>query len=117
MKSKRNLVAAAPSLALALLALSLTVGGSLVRAEEPEAAPSSLQNIVLDPIASIVAGIEERLAGIEATVMAFAGSFTSAHITTQTLCVADDSGAKTCITKAQLDALLKQLPQVSEISV
>jgi hypothetical protein len=107
MKSKRNSVVTG----LALLALSLTVGGSLVRAEEPEAA--SLQNIAFDPIAKIVAGIEQRLAGIETTVMAYAKSFASERISTQQLCVSDAGGAETCISKAQLDALLKILPEVS----
>jgi hypothetical protein len=110
MKSKRNSVVAG----LALLALSLTVGGSLVRAEEPEAA--SLQNIVFDPITKIVDGIEERLAGLETTVMAYAKSFASERIVTQQLCISDASGAETCISKAQLDALLEILPQVSHAS-
>src|ERR1700680_4121035 len=97
---------------LALLAASLTVGGSLVRAEEPEAASSALHNIVFEPIAKAVQGLEQRIGGLETSVMAFAASFTSAHITTQQLCVFDDSGgAPTCITKAQLDALLKRLPE------
>jgi hypothetical protein len=97
MKSKRN------GLGLALLALSLSFGGSLVRAEEPA---SPFENIVSDPLAKVVQTIELRLAGVEATMMAFAGSFSSDHITTQRLCVSDGSG-ETCITRAQLDALLK----------
>jgi hypothetical protein len=110
MKSKRNSVVAG----LALLALSLTVGGSLVRAEEPEVA--SLQNIVFEPITKIVDGIEQRLAGLETTVMAYAKSFASLRIVTQQLCISDASGAETCISKAQLDALLEILPQVSHAS-
>src|SRR2546430_710883 len=38
-------------------------------------------------------------------------SFGSQRITTRRLCVSDDSGAQTCITKEQLDALLKRIPQ------
>jgi hypothetical protein len=110
MKSKRNSVVAG----LALLALSLTFGGSLVRAEEPEAA--SLQNILFEPMTKIVDGIGQRLVALETTVMTYAKSFTSEHISTPQLCVSDASGAETCIDKAQLDALLKMLPQVSHAS-
>jgi hypothetical protein len=113
MKSKRNSLAG-PILSLALLALPFTFGGA-VHAADPEG--STLQNIVFEPLTKIVDGIEQRLASLEATVIAFAGSFTSAHITTQQLCVADDGGEKTCITKAQLDALLKQLPQITKAMV
>jgi len=105
MKSKRN------GLGLALLALALSFGGSLVRAEEPA---SPFENIVSDPLAKVVRTIELRLAGVEATMMAFAGSFSSDHITTQRLCVSDGSG-ETCITKAQLDALLKLQVQVGQV--
>ncbi len=104
MKSKRN------GLGLALLALSLSFGGSLVRAEEPA---SPFENIVSDPLAKVVQTIELRLAGLEATMMAFAGSFSSDHITTRRLCVSDGSG-ETCITKAQLDALLKLQVQLGQ---
>jgi hypothetical protein len=45
--------------------------------------------------------------------MAYAKSFSSDRIATQQLCVSDASGAETCISKAQLDALLKILPEVS----
>jgi hypothetical protein len=116
MKSNRNSLAAGHRgiVGLALLALAFAAGGSAVRAAAPEAAPSTLQNIVLDPIAQIVIGVERRIADIEATVAAFAESFTSARIVTQQLCVADGSGAQTCITKAQLDALLKGAVQVNQ---
>ena len=104
MKSKRN------GLGLALLALSLSFGGSLVRAEETA---SPFENFVSDPLAKVVQTIELRLAGVEATMMAFAGSFSSDHITTQRLCVSDGSG-ETCITRAQLDALLKLQVQLGQ---
>jgi len=104
MKSKRN------GLGLALLALSLSFGGSLVRAAEPA---SPFENIVSDPLAKVVQTIELRLAGVEATMMAFAGSFSSDHITTRRLCVSDGSG-ETCITRAQLDALLKLQVQLGQ---
>ena len=50
--------------------------------------------------------VEARLAVLETSVAQFAGSFASRQITAQELCVADQGGAQTCITKAQLDALL-----------
>jgi hypothetical protein len=111
MMSRRNSMIAGGCnmLGLVLLALSATAGGSAVRAENP----SALQNIVFEPITKIVLGIEQRLADLETTVAAFAGSFTSERIVAQQLCVADGSGAQTCITKAQLDALLKGAVQVS----
>src|SRR3982074_2725996 len=116
MKSKRKLVGPCGTFGLALIALSLTLGRSPVRAEEPDAA-SPVQNIVSDPIVSdpvakAVQTVELRLVGVEATVMSFAGSFSSDHITTELLCVSDGSG-ETCITKAQLDALLKLQAQLS----
>src|SRR5258705_10604057 len=54
----------------------------------------------------VVHAVEARLASLETTVASFAGSFASRQITAQELCIADQSGAQTCITKAHLDALL-----------
>jgi len=115
MKSNRTSLAAGRRgiVGLALLAFSFTAGGSAVRAADPETS-STLQNVVIDPIANIVMGIERRLAGLETAVTAFAGSFTAERIVAQQLCVADGSGAQTCITKAQLDALLKGAVEVSQ---
>ena len=92
---------------LALLALSATAGGSAVRAEDP----STLQGNVLE---KIVLGIEQRVADLGASVAAFADSFTTKRIVTQELCVADGSGAQTCITKAQLDALIRGAMQTGQ---
>ncbi len=111
MKSKWNslLVGSCNVFGLALLALSATAGGSAVRADDP----STLQSIVSEPLTRIVLGIEQRLAGLEASVSAFADSFTAKRIVAEQLCVADGSGAQTCITKAQLDALLKTAVQTA----
>jgi hypothetical protein len=92
---------------LALLALSATAGGSAVRAGDP----STLQSTVLE---KIVSGLEQQVANLEASMAAFADSFTTKRIVTQELCVADGSGAQTCITKAQLDALLRGAAQVGQ---
>jgi len=95
---------------LALLVLSATAGGSVVRAADP----STLQHVVFDPIAEIVMAIEQRVAELETTVAAFATSVTSERIVAQQLCIADAGGAQTCVTKAQLDALLKGAAQINQ---
>src|SRR3954452_12136055 len=61
----------------------------------------------------VVDAVEARLANLESTVASFAGSFSSRQITSQELCIADQSGAQTCITKAQLDALLVGMARTS----
>lgn len=112
MKSKWNslLVGSCNVFGLALLALSATAGGSVVRADDP----STLQSIVGEPLVKIVLGIEQRVADLEASVAAFADSFTAKRIVAEQLCVTDGSGAQTCITKAQLDALLKTAVQAGQ---
>jgi hypothetical protein len=92
---------------LALLALSATAGGSAVRADDP----STLQSTVFE---KIVSGLEQQVANLGASVAAFADSFTARRIVAQELCVADSSGAQTCITKAQLDALLRGATQLGQ---
>ena len=97
---------------IALVALAFSIGGSyVVRAEQPETLPSTLREMVFVPIMRAVQGLEQRLTGIETSMAAFAKSFTSQRITTRRLCVSDDSGSQTCITKEQLDALLKRIAQ------
>src|SRR5258706_433092 len=98
MKSRWNslMVGGCNVFGLALLALSATAGGSAVRAGDP----STLQSTVLG---KIVSGLEQQVANLEASMAAFADSFTTRRIATQELCVADSSGAQTCITKAHPD--------------
>jgi hypothetical protein len=105
MKSRWNslVVGSCNVFGLALLALSATAGGSAVRAGDP----SVLESVVLEPFTKIVQGVEQRVADLEATIGALADSFSAKRVVAQQLCVADDGGAQTCITKAQLDALLK----------
>jgi len=109
MKSRWNslMVGGCNVFGLALLALSATAGGSAVRAGDP----STLQSTVLE---KIVSGLEQQVANLEASMAAFADSFTTRRIATQELCVADSSGAQTCITKAQLDALLRGATQLGQ---
>jgi len=100
-------VRAPGALGIAALALSFSFGGSYgVRAQDHESLASPLQEMVA-PIMRAVDGLGQQLASLEASVAAFAASFTSQHITTQQLCIADDTGGRTCVTKAQLDALLR----------
>src|SRR5712671_5676082 len=88
-------------LSIASVAIAATFGAPAVRADS-ETSLASLHDMVVAPIMSALHAVEARLAGVEA----FAGSFASRQITAQELCIADQSGAQTCITKAQLDALL-----------
>src|SRR5262245_39729222 len=81
---------------VAFLAFAFTSGVSAVRAQTD--VPTWM---MVDPISSTVKALEERIASLEAKV---AASQQSAE-----LCVADDAGARTCISKAQLDRLLKMV--------
>jgi hypothetical protein len=103
-------------LSLAALTLAFAFDGSrAVRAEEAEVLPPSLQETIVGPIMKTVQGFEQRIASIEATVADFADSFTSRRIAAELLCVSDQSGAQTCITKAQLDSLLGKLAQAEVV--
>src|SRR3954452_8027231 len=101
----RSLKKIASGPCVAFLALSMTFGVSAVRADS-ETSATSLQEMFLNPIMDVVDALEARLTSLESTVASFAGSFSSRQITAQELCIADQTGAQTCITKAQLDALL-----------
>src|SRR6266700_777744 len=87
---------------VAFLALAFTSGVSAVRAQTD--VPSWM---MVDPISTAVKALEERLASLEAKVASLAESPASRQSTE--LCVADDAGARTCISKAQLDRLLKMM--------
>ena len=96
----------------AALVLAFDFGGpGAVRAEDAERLQPSLQEVVVSPIMQTVQGLEQRLSDVDTKVGAFADSFTSRRIAAQTLCVSDESGAQTCITKAQLDFLLSKVVQ------
>src|SRR5436305_9261057 len=82
---------------IAFLALSLTFGVSAVRADSETPAPS-LHEMLLNPIMDVVHAVEARLARLETTAASFAGSFNSRQITSQELCIADQTGAQTCLT-------------------
>jgi hypothetical protein len=99
--------------AAAALAFWFTFGGAqVVRAEDPETLSPPGQDMVLVP-AKTVKELEQRVIYLEETVAALTESWQ--HIDTHRLCVSDDGGAETCVTKAQLDLVLNQLAQ-AEIS-
>jgi hypothetical protein len=103
-------------LSMAVLALAVCLDGSRsVRAEDADDLTSSLQEMIVDPIVKTVQGLEARVTGLEATVGAMAESFTSRRVVAQVLCVSDETGSQTCITKAQLDVLLSGIAR-AEIS-
>ena len=98
-------------LSIALLALSLTFGPSAVRAESDSPAPSWRERL-LNPIMTAMHTVEGRLSSLEASIALSAGFFTSQHIATKKLCVYDNTG-ETCITKAQLDAVLTSMARAA----
>src|SRR6202011_6337714 len=95
--------------AAALLAFWFTYGGSqVVRADDAEMPATPGQDMVLVS-AKTVEALEQRVIFLEETVAALTESWQ--HINTHRLCVSDDSGAETCISKPQLDALLIQFAE------
>src|SRR5262245_56529027 len=99
------LVRRSGAIAVALLAVSFGFGTHVVRAQDPEIS-TAWSEMVFAPIMKTVEGLNTRLSNIEATLGLFAASFNSEHMVARKLCIADDSGAQTCITKSQLDAVL-----------
>jgi hypothetical protein len=94
-------------LSMAVLALAVSLDGSRsVRAEDADDLTSSLQEMIVDPIMKTVQGLEARVSELEATVGAMSESFSSRRVVAQVLCVSDETGSQTCVTKAQLDILL-----------
>ena len=91
-------------LSIAFLALAFTSGVSMVRAQTD--VPSWM---LADPISDAVKAVEARVASLEAKVASVAESLTSRQSPEHQLCVADDAGARICISKAQLDRLLKMM--------
>ena len=102
MKSRWNSMAVGGCnvIGVALLALSVTAGGSAVRAAGDAAV---LDSVALEPLMKLAEVFQQRIAKIEASVAALSDSFNNKRVA-QELCIADGSGAQTCITKAQLDA-------------
>jgi hypothetical protein len=103
-----HLARLASVLAIPVLAVSLTVGGAASgRADDGEKLPHVLRDMVFSPIMHAVQGLEERLRNLETSVAALTSGVRSQQVIVQELCLADSSGAQTCITKAQLDILMR----------
>jgi hypothetical protein len=99
--------------AAALLAFWFTFGGSQsARAEDLETLSPPAQDMILVSVKT-VNELERRIIYLEETVEALTESWQ--HIETHRLCVSDDGGAQTCITKPQLDFILTKLA-IAEIS-
>jgi hypothetical protein len=104
MMSSPFLAKVSSGLSIAFLALAFTSGVSMVRAQTD--VPSWM---LADPISDAVKAVEARVASLEAKVASVAESLTSRQSPEHQLCVADDAGARICISKAQLDRLLKMM--------
>jgi hypothetical protein len=104
MMSSPFLAKVSRGLSIGFLALAFTSGVSMVRAQTD--VPSWM---LADPISDAVKAVEARVASLEAMVASVAESLTSRQGPEHQLCVADDAGARTCISKAQLDRLLKMM--------
>jgi hypothetical protein len=85
------------SCGVAFLALAFTSNISTVQAQTD--VPTWM---MVDPISTAVKALEERITSLEAKIASMAASQPSNE-----LCIADEAGARTCISKAQLDRLLK----------
>jgi hypothetical protein len=89
----------------AILAFWFTFGSQVARADDPGTLASPGQEMALVPVKNIEA-LEQRVKYLEKSVAALTESWQ--HINTHRLCISDDSGAETCITKAQLDSFLSK---------
>ena len=106
MMSSPLLAKVSRGLSVAFLALAFTSGVSMVRAQSQSDVPTWM---MVDPISTAVKAAEERLASLEAKLASVTEQLTARQSTERELCVADDAGARTCISKAQLDRLLKMM--------
>jgi hypothetical protein len=107
---KALLVRTSTTAAAALLALALG-GTPTVRAADSESFSAPDQEMVQVSAKSLEA-MEKRIAYLEETINSLTESWQ--HINTHRLCVADENGAETCVTKAELDALLVSQPRATE---
>ena len=114
MTDPKRLSARLSCVSIALVAISMAVGAPAVRAQSDTAA-ASWGEIAVNPLMNALRAVEARVASIEASLALFASSFTTRELNTGQLCVSDESGAQTCITKAQLDALLAKMGQAAAV--
>ena len=112
----KSLIKLSCALAILLLALSFPFSGHLASLPTVHASTSAPGEFFGPGMRGLLV-LEKQFIALEATVSSFAQSFTSAHITTQELCISDQSGAQTCITKEQLDSLLAAPSNGSQDSI
>jgi hypothetical protein len=109
MKTMMQCRSARPSAvaAAAVLAFWFTFASAqVVRAEDSQALAPAGQDMVLVQVKTVET-LEQRVIFLEESVAALTESWQ--HIDTHRMCISDDGGAETCITKAQLDVLLTTL--------
>jgi len=109
---KTLFVSTSGAIAVAFLAFSFG-GAGAVRADDPEALPEARPEMVLVSAQTLDA-LEQRISRLEETVASLNES--ARHASTRQLCVADDGGAETCLTKSELDALLTGPAHAAEIA-
>ncbi len=111
MKNRWNplMVGGCNVLGVALLVLSVSAGGPAMRASDDAAMPDSAP---LERLMKLADVFQQQVAKIQGSVAAVVAALTTSRVVARELCVADESGAETCITKAQLDALMKTAARV-----
>src|SRR5450756_211278 len=82
--------------AVVVLALVFLFSGHFASVPAADAAAPRPQPGLFGPGMRGIQALVGEISTLESTIASFAQSFTSSHITTQTLCVADQSGAQTC---------------------
>jgi hypothetical protein len=108
---KAILVSTTSALAVALVAFSFTLGGTGVgRADDAEALTAARPEMVLVSAKTLDA-LEQRISYLEEPIASLSQS---TQQVTHRICIADDSGAQTCVTKSELDALLTREPRAAE---
>jgi hypothetical protein len=100
--------------AMPALALSLSLATAGNAHADENTLSSAVWELVAMPLMKVVQAVEERVTTLESTITAFAASFTTQRLEAHKLCISDDSGAQTCISKAQLDALLRAASVAAE---
>src|SRR5262249_41808010 len=89
---------------VASVGLGLTVGAAQTAgANRGELLAPTAQEAVVAPIVKAMDVLVERIARLEESVALFAATISSQRVATRQLCVQDETGAETCLTKAQLD--------------
>jgi hypothetical protein len=104
MMKSRLLAKVSCGVCVAFFALASTSG--MVRAQSQSDVPTWM---MVDPISTAVKAAEERIASLEAKVASLTEQLTARQSMEHELCVTDDAGSRTCISKAQLDRLLKMM--------